>query len=130
MFWKHNALGVSWALLILVLCGLPGDQFQSSQQPNVDKVIHIILFGVLYVLVVVGFIKQRAYPYLRKKTLTKVFIATVVYGVLIEVLQATVFVGRSIEIFDMAFNVVGAFAGLAFVLWNLQLLVHMVTTKF
>jgi VanZ family protein len=113
MFWKYNYLGISWAVFILILLGLPGSQFERSAQPNVDIFVHGILFGVLAFQLSVGFLKQSSFKGLRVHTLTKVFVMCVVYGLITEVLQGTIFVGRSVEATDMLFNGVGALAGLS-----------------
>jgi VanZ family protein len=112
MFFRYNYQGLSWALFILVLCGLPGDQFERSKLVNADLAIHVFLYAVLFFLLSVGFIKQTSYRILREQTLRKVFIITVVYGVIVEVLQGTVFIGRSIELSDMMFNAVGSLIGM------------------
>jgi VanZ family protein len=113
MFWKHNALGVFWALLILVVCGLPGSQFAADAYvKHVDKIIHVILFGVLVLLFIVGFIKQANFPFLRRNTPSKVFLFATIYGVLIEIMQGTICVGRSIEMGDLFANEFGSILGL------------------
>lgn len=112
MFLKYNYQGLLWALFILVLCGLPGDQFEQSKLVNADIAIHIFLYAVLFFLLSVGFVKQSAYRILKEHTLRKVFLITVVYGILVEFLQGTVFIGRSIELSDMVFNGVGAMIGM------------------
>lgn len=111
MFLRHNFLGIAWAVFILILCGLPGDQFQKSHITNADKVIHTFLFAVLVFLLSVGFIKQRTFPYLRQNTLSKVIVMSIAYGALIEVLQGVLFVGRSIDFYDAVFNAFGCFVG-------------------
>lgn len=112
MFWKHNYQGVAWAALILLLFGLPGDQFDKSRYDHGDVFVHMMMFGVLFFLLSVGFIKQHAFPFLKRNTLRKVFVVTVLYGVLVEMLQGTIFIDRSIQVSDMAFNAVGALFGL------------------
>jgi VanZ family protein len=112
MFWRYNYLGVSWAVFILILCGLPGDQFRRSKIEHADMVIHAFLFGVLAFLLVVGFWKQSTYRTLRFYTMRKVFVLCVLYGVIVELLQATVFIDRSIELSDMMFNALGTVMGL------------------
>ena len=112
MFFRYNYQGLSWALLILVLCGLPGDQFERSNVVNADAAIHVFFYGVLFFLLSVGFIKQTTYRVLREQTLRKVFVITVLYGVLVEVLQGYVFIGRSIEVSDMLFNGLGSLIGM------------------
>lgn len=111
MFLKHNYLGIGWAIMILVLCGMPGDQFQNSSHTNADKVIHALLFAVLFFLLTVGFIKQRQFSYLRSKTIPKVLVFSMLYGLVIELLQGFVFVNRSVELYDIIFNAIGCFLG-------------------
>jgi len=111
MFLRHNLLGILWAIFILILCGLPGEQFQKSHISNADKVIHTFLFAVLFFLLSVGFIKQRTFPYLRINTLSKVLIISMLYGLVIEVLQGAVFIGRSIDLYDAIFNGIGCLVG-------------------
>jgi len=112
MFLRHNALGISWAILILILCGIPGDQFRGENKANLDVVIHAVLFAVLFLLLTIGFIKQRRFLALHSLTKLKVLILCTVYGGLIELMQGFLFVGRSVEFSDVLANAVGAGAGL------------------
>jgi len=111
MFLKHNYLGIGWALMILVLCGMPGDQFEHSSHTHADKVIHALLFAVLFFLLTVGFIKQRQFSGLRTKTIPKVMIFSMLYGLVIELLQGVLFISRSVELYDIIFNAIGCILG-------------------
>ncbi len=111
MFWKYNYQGITWALLILMLSGFPGEQFERSQIENADIFVHTFLYAVLFFLLSVGFLKQTTFKRLKIFTLRKTFIITVFYGILIEVLQATVFINRSFQMSDIVFNTVGALLG-------------------
>lgn len=111
MFLRHNLLGILWAIFILILCGLPGEQFQNAHITNADKVIHTFLFAVLFFLLSVGFIKQRTFASLRINTLSKVLMISILYGLIIEVLQGWVFIGRSIDLYDAIFNGFGCLVG-------------------
>ena len=111
MFLRHNILGIGWAVFILFLCGVPGSQFQNAHISNADKVIHAFLFAVLFLLLSIGFIKQRKFPVLRTNALTKVMIGSIAYGMLIEIMQGTIFIGRSIELYDVLANTVGVLIG-------------------
>lgn len=111
MFLRYNWLGLGWALFILTLCGLPGSQFGESSYVFVDKVIHTFLFAVLYLFLVVGFIKQSSFPWLKRYVLQKVFAFSTAYGIVMEVLQGLVFTSRSIEGLDIIANMVGSFVG-------------------
>jgi len=112
MFLRHNALGIAWALFIFVLCALPGSQFKEAKHEHLDKVIHVTLFSVLFVLLAVGFIKQKLFPYLRRHVKLKVWLGCLVYGVIIELLQGSLFIERSVEITDIFANAIGASVGL------------------
>lgn len=113
MFWKYNYQGISWALLILMLSGFPGEQFERSKIDNADIFVHSFLYAVLFFLLSVGFLKQTTFKSLKIYTLRKTFFISVVFGALIEVLQATVFINRSFQLSDIVFNTVGALLGFA-----------------
>ncbi len=112
MFLRHNWLGIGWALFILVLCALPGGQFEKSTYVFADKVIHTFLYAVLFLLLSTGFIKQSTFQWLRTYPLQKVFAISTVYGLVIEVLQGLIFSSRSIEGLDVIANMIGSFIGL------------------
>lgn len=112
MFLRHNALGMAWAVFIFMLCALPGGQFQETKHEHLDKIIHVILFGFLFVLFTIGFIKQQSNTYLKSNVKLKVWLGCVAYGLLIELLQGTVFVDRSVEFADILANAIGATIGL------------------
>lgn len=111
MFLKYNYPGLAWAALILVLCGLPGSQFQSSHVEGADVVIHAFLFCILFLLLAIGFIKQSSISFLRRRTLIKVFLIAVAYGLVVELLQGFVFIDRSVEGSDILANMLGALVG-------------------
>ena len=111
MFWRHNYLGVSWAVLILFLLLLPGDSFGESVIPFADEAIHTILFGVLFFLLTVGFIKQNSFTSIRRKAALKVFVLSLIYGIILEVLQELLIPDRSIELSDILFDGIGLLVG-------------------
>lgn len=112
MFLRHNALGLGWAIFILVLSGIPGNQFGQSQHEHLDKVVHILLYAVLYLLLLVGFIKQQHFHWLRVWPKLKTALIAIGYGVIIEYLQGLIFIDRSIELYDMIANSIGVGIGL------------------
>ena len=117
MFLRHNSLGICWAILTVILLGIPGDQFRGNNKANLDIVIHGVLFAVLFLLLAVGFIKQKRFPSLHTLTRLKVFVICIVFGSLLELMQGVIFVGRSVELSDIIANSAGAVAGgLVFVL--------------
>lgn len=117
MFWRHNRAAFLWAILILILCGLPGSNFPKLsflEWLRPDKIVHLILFGIQSYLLITGFIRQDRFPALRLNAVLLGVLLSVSYGALVEVLQATIFIGRSGDIRDAIANAIGALIGLYF----------------
>jgi glycopeptide antibiotics resistance protein len=117
MFWRYNRAAFFWAILILILCGLPGSNFPKLSfldwlRP--DKIVHLILFGIQSYLLIIGFIRQDRFPALKANAIRWGVLLSISYGALVEVLQATIFIGRSGDIRDVLANSIGAIIGLYF----------------
>lgn len=104
-----------WALFILVLMGTPGNYFPTIisfwDWLSPDKLVHLFIFGVF------SFLILRSIPpqYFESKK-RYVFVALAIgialaYGLLTEVLQAHVFIGRDGNAFDFFADGIGAFLG-------------------
>ncbi|MBZ0242673.1 MAG: VanZ family protein [Bacteroidales bacterium] len=111
-FWP----GAIWAVIILLLIGLPGDYF-----PNVvsfwdwlspDKLVHFFVFGVFTFLMLWGYRAQYSNSKHRSKLVWLIIILGVLYGGLTEVLQTKVFVGREGSVFDFLANTIGSIIGI------------------
>ncbi len=117
---KKNLLnllpGFIWAIVILLLTGLPGTYFPEVHSfwdwLEPDKVIHLIIFGSLSYLIIWGFRDEYAYKNNRNKLIFNSMIAGVIYGGLTEILQETVFVGRDGNIYDFMANTLGVPLGI------------------
>ena len=73
MFLRHTFLAMFWALLILLLSALPGDDFPDLSFWSLlsfDKVVHAFFYAVLVELMIVGFIKQYTFRRLRFSAVT------------------------------------------------------------
>ena len=115
MFFKYNLPGIIWALLILVLCGLPGQDFPDLsfwKLLSFDKAAHAFVFAVLVLLLIIGFKKQYSFRNLRHHAIKIATTFSILYGGLIELLQGWVFIGRSADPFDFLANTIGCFTGL------------------
>ena len=99
-----------WAAFIFVLCSIPGNEINKVKVidiPHFDKFVHFIFYFVLTLLLIS---ENNTQKHLRKVTVNAILIAAAIslsYGALIEILQATLFVHRSGDIWDMAANTVG-----------------------
>ena len=99
-----------WALLILVLCLLPGrtlPQWDWADLFSLDKPVHAVLFGVLTVLLGQGYRRVgRTGPLLVWSVLLSVG-----YGLATEAMQQLQALGRHGDVNDAIANTVGAVAG-------------------
>ncbi|VAW27779.1 hypothetical protein MNBD_BACTEROID07-1525 [hydrothermal vent metagenome] len=104
-----------WSVIILLLTGLPGNDFPKINtfwgwlEP--DKVVHIFIFGVLTFLILFGFREQYFSSSKRYIFGIIAVIVTAVYGLITEVLQFYVFIGRSGNRFDFFADTIGAIGG-------------------
>ena len=115
MFWKNNFPAILWAVLILVLCGVPGDKIPEMsflEWLRPDKIAHLILFGVLSFLLLKGFSKLNKFPFLFKHAAKIALVISISYGGIVEILQDSVFIHRSGDIRDAIANAIGAIMGL------------------
>lgn len=114
MFWRYNYPAFIWAILILILCGLPGDQIPDLsflQWLKPDKVVHLFLFGIFCFLLLNGFTKQIHFYFLNKNAFAIALFLSISYGCIIEILQQTMFIHRSGDVKDAIANAIGTFIG-------------------
>ena len=115
MFLRRLWPAFIWALFILVVTGTPGEYIPSVitfwDWLKPDKVVHVFVFGMLSFLILQGLLPQYLESSNRYKIVTVVLVLSLAYGLLTEVLQAFVFVGRDGNAFDFYADSIGAFAG-------------------
>jgi VanZ family protein len=112
---NHWILPAIWALVVLLLCGLPGDHFPAISfwlWLRWDKLGHLLMFGVQSFLLLRAARQASPSPIGYTKVWALVSLTTL-YGALIEILQLTVFSGRSSDFKDAIANGIGALIGLA-----------------
>ncbi len=99
-------LSALWALLIFILCATPGQYIPSAnwlELLSFDKFVHASLFFVLCSLFFVVGIKYK-----QPKTLFFVyFLLCILYGGLLEIMQAKCFSNRSADWLDFTANSFG-----------------------
>lgn len=122
---KNAILGLLWTIFIVVICLIPGDNLPESSffgDLPIDKIVHFLLYFVLFILMYVGFNKMEI-----KYSGLITFFYCLILGVVIEILQENFFKGRSGDIFDVLANVSGALCGwlsyiFVFLNWKKQFL--------
>lgn len=106
-------LALTWALIILALCSIPGQYIPSVsllELVSFDKWVHAGMFFVLcnlsfFHLLQKGSDIKRIYLFL---------IICVLYGCLLEVMQGTLFSNRSADWHDIVANTFGCLMALIF----------------
>ena len=111
-FWKTYV----WAAFILIICGIPGDEldrFKIVIIPYLDKMVHLVLYYIFATFLFSGF--TNYYSSHHKKARTYIYGSAIAlsYGILIELLQLSVFSHRSFEVLDILGNIIGVIAALA-----------------
>lgn len=115
MFLKHTKWAMLWALLILILCGIPGrdiPHISFLELLSFDKFVHAGIFFVLVLLAIRGFLRQTIFVFFQSNAK---FVATticIIYGGLLEIMQGTLFQERSADVFDFIANSFGVIVGL------------------
>jgi glycopeptide antibiotics resistance protein len=107
---KPNLLTISWALLIMILCGIPGrdiPHISFLEMLSFDKWVHAAIFVVLTLLAVRGFRLQHTSEKFNKHAVVIALLLCISYGGLLEVIQGTLFAERSADIYDFIANSFG-----------------------
>ena len=102
-------LAVLWTLLISTSCLLPASSFKAFSFDtiiSIDKLVHFTFYSVFFVL------WSLALGLKKKRQLFILMAVTITFGVLIEILQATMSLGRSYELDDIIANTIGSVLGL------------------
>jgi VanZ family protein len=104
---RARTLTISWSLLILVLCFIPGQEFPDVHIPMADKWVHFILFAVF------TFLWMCARPSMKFGALLLAFIFGSVFGLVVEEIQGLLaFLGRSKSVQDIYADAIGSAIGL------------------
>ena len=107
-----------WGAIVLLLTGLPGNDlptlssFWDKFQP--DKIVHMGMFGLLFVLLAGGSYYKGGTLALSKKLLYIYVFSVIALGGIIELLQKWVFIGRSCDIFDFLADTIGVIIAFEF----------------
>ena len=106
---KAHIPAIGWTLLIASSCLLPAAAFKDIEFTlfELDKLVHLILYFAFVILWAISIPRE-----LTKGEKKKLVAVGVGYGVLIEVLQSTMSLGRAYDIDDIIANTAGCILGL------------------
>lgn len=99
-------LALSWTILILVACLIPGREVPDVHIPMIDKWVHFVIFGGFSFLWLCTFHKNNT----TKSIL--IFLASVLLGYVVELLQGSgITAGRSYDVYDILADAIGGLMG-------------------
>ena len=110
--------GIAWFFLILALVCTPGKDLPKVGDwfslLDIDKLIHMGIFGVLAFLFMYPFLKSALPKKQQWYYCIKIAIATCIYGYLTELLQKYYIPGRSYDMIDFVSDGIGGIIALLF----------------
>ncbi|MBJ7428629.1 MAG: VanZ family protein [Bacteroidia bacterium] len=112
MIFKHlktYKFAYLWAIIVTGLCGTNGSNlphFEFSSLIRIDKVAHLLLFGTETYLIAIAARKVNQVK-TNFQIIFPAFLIGTGFGILIEILQATVFTNRTFDYLDMVANTLG-----------------------
>lgn len=115
MLWRQLVPAILWSLLIIVFSVLPARQLRQLQVDYLwtsDKLAHAVVYAVLAFLLSVGLRKQYERFLLRHYHLMIAFLISISYGLLLELLQDFMTMGRAGSLYDQLANMAGAVVGI------------------
>lgn len=110
---SHRLPALVWTIIIFVLLALPGNMLPNEQHftvPQLDKFVHVFLFGSFVFLWSFYFAAKGQNGNLRKTFLLTMIVACL-YGVAMEFIQKYFIPNRDFDIYDIAADCVGALGG-------------------
>ena len=114
MFRKLLFISLAWAVLILFISGMPGDQIPQSRLwmiPQFDKIVHMGLYFPLGFFLAAEF-RLSHHLVLRRYATVFTLLLVAIYGGLIEIGQDYLFVNRSADWWDFLSDILGGFLGI------------------
>jgi VanZ family protein len=118
-----------WALLIFILCSLPGHDIPHIsflELLEFDKFIHAGIFFVLMLFMTRGLLLQERFPVLQKDPRLFSLLICIAYGGALELMQGAFFVERTADIYDFIANSFGALLAL----WNYNWIEKKILVRF
>ncbi len=104
LFWRN----ILWAIIIFVLCSIPGDDLPKTSMigiPHFDKMVHFGMFFIMGIFLIAELRYQTKFKKAIRVGIALSLIA--IYGGFIEYLQQNFFTNRSGDYWDLIADVLG-----------------------
>ena len=104
--------GIAWFFVVGILTLMPGKDVPEVgwlNIPNLDKFVHMVLFGTLTLLFCLPYSKT-GFSFLKKRNIfVRISLSMILWGIMIEVIQKFFVPGRGFEWLDWAADSFGVF---------------------
>ncbi|KAB1069701.1 hypothetical protein F6U93_02470 [Tamlana haliotis] len=97
---------IGYTVFLATVCLITINDLPNVGVSFADKIFHFLAYGLLTILWYATFLLN--FNLKEKQAILYALIFSVVFGILIEVLQDTLTVSRALDIFDMVANTIGA----------------------
>ena len=111
---RNYGPAITWAVIILILCGLPGKDLPDInfwEWDIEDKLAHIAVFGLLGILTFRARYLDRSKSFNASKEKWLIIFMGVLYAAFTEIMQGLVFMGRSASVKDFIADSIGMILG-------------------
>ena len=114
LLWRN----IIWAIIIFVLCSIPGNDLPKTSAlsiPHFDKIVH---FGMFFVMGIFLFSEISIQTKLKRISITSIILLMIaIYGATIEYLQQNYFINRSGDYLDLLADVLGGIIAVIMYPW-------------
>ncbi|MFM2048032.1 MAG: hypothetical protein RI955_578 [Bacteroidota bacterium] len=100
---KYFILSWLWLAIVTLLSTLPGPYFPKINIINFDKAVHFIMYFCF-----VSVLLWSMYFNNWKTAAFKAFVIATLYSILMEIIQGTICIRRSFDVYDIVANTIGA----------------------
>ena len=106
-----------WSLLMLIVFLAPASDLpEGPEMPLFDKFVHVGIFVVFSFLLFNARMQHKEIETIRFPLIIGLLLCTMLFGIVIELAQSFMGLGREGDIYDLISDLVGYFLGLFFVL--------------
>ena len=108
---KYFLVPIFWAGVIVIASLMSPSELPELSISHSDKIAHVFVYFVLTISLLWAVLKKNKGNFNFLTTLLIVFASSIMYGILMEILQFTITTGRNFEIPDIIANIVGCIFG-------------------
>ena len=114
LLWRN----ILWAVIIFILCSIPGDDLPKTSMvsiPHFDKMVH---FGMFFIMGIFLIAELRYQTNFKKPTRVTIALSLItIYGGFIEYLQQNFFTNRSGDLVDLLADILGGIMAILLYPW-------------